>query len=125
MVNYPAMNYGGTTTKSMFAPASQNSRIRPVSSIDEVRAAAVDFDGSVFFFPDFSNKRIYTKQINIDGTAQLSMYELSEIPVVNEAAYVTREEFNSTLVEIKNAINQLNTSPQPSEAEKTSSIMNF
>lgn len=41
---------------------------RPVSSLDEVRATSVDFDGSISFFPDLANKRIYTKQINLDGT---------------------------------------------------------
>ena len=47
---------------------------RPVSSLEEVRAAAVDFDGSVSFFPDLANGKIYTKQCNIDGTASLNMY---------------------------------------------------
>ena len=40
---------------------------RPVSSIDEARATSIDFDGSVFYFPDLANKCIYTKQINLDG----------------------------------------------------------
>jgi hypothetical protein len=34
---------------------------RPVTSIDEARAASIDFDGSVFYFPDVANKCIYTK----------------------------------------------------------------
>lgn len=29
---------------------------RPVSSIDEARASTIDFDGSVFYFPDLANK---------------------------------------------------------------------
>lgn len=44
---------------------------RPVSSLEEVRATGIDFDGSVFYFPDLANRRIYTKQINLDGTASL------------------------------------------------------
>ena len=43
-----------------------------------------DFDGSIFYFPDLANRRIYTKQINLDGTATLNMYELREMPTVNE-----------------------------------------
>ena len=35
---------------------------RPVSSIEEVRAAQIDFDGSLFVFPDIANKKIYTNQ---------------------------------------------------------------
>lgn len=68
---------------------------RPVSSLDEVRGTSVDFDGSVFYFPDLANKRIYTKQINMDGTAALNVYELKNIPLTNEANlnFITREEF--------------------------------
>jgi hypothetical protein len=53
---------------------------RPVASLDEVRATSIDFDGSIFYFPDLANKRIYTKQINVDGTSTLNMYELKPIP---------------------------------------------
>ena len=35
---------------------------RPVTSLEEVKAAAVDFDGSISFFPDLANGKIYTKQ---------------------------------------------------------------
>ena len=44
---------------------------RPVTSLEEARAAQIDFDGSVFFFPDIANGKIYKKQINLDGTATL------------------------------------------------------
>jgi hypothetical protein len=54
---------------------------RLVSSLEEARATSIDFDGSVFYFPDLANKRIYTKQINIDGTASLYVYELREMPI--------------------------------------------
>lgn len=36
----------------------------PVSSYEEAKVASVDFDGSIFFFPDVANKKIYIKQIN-------------------------------------------------------------
>ena len=52
---------------------------RPVTSLEEVRAATIDFDGSIFFFPDLANKKIYTKQINMDGTMTLNVYELTII----------------------------------------------
>lgn len=78
---------------------------RPVSSIEEARAIPIDFDGSVFYFPDIANRRIYTKQINLDGTSTLNMYELKEIPVVNPNLnnnnYVTREEFEQALAQLK------------------------
>ena len=68
---------------------------RPVSSIDEARAMQIDFDGSLFIFPDIANKRIYTKQIGMDGTAILNMYELKPIPSVpEEGDFITRAEFD-------------------------------
>jgi hypothetical protein len=57
---------------------------RLVSSLEEARATSIDFDGSIFYFPDLANRRIYTKQINLDGTATLNMYELKAMPTVNE-----------------------------------------
>ncbi|MBO7080147.1 MAG: hypothetical protein J6W64_10205 [Bacilli bacterium] len=77
---------------------------RPVSGLEEVKAAAVDFDGTVSFFPDLANGKIYTKQCNVDGTASLNMYELKEIPVaptINSTNYITRDEFNQTMSALK------------------------
>ena len=78
---------------------------RPVSSLEEARAASIDFDGSVFFFPDLANRKIYTKQINLDGTATLNMYELKEIPIVPQstvdANFITREEFDKALAQLR------------------------
>ena len=76
---------------------------RPVASLEEARASSIDFDGSIFFFPDLANRRIYTKQINMDGTATLNMYELKDLPVVptTGAAYVTREEFEAAIASLK------------------------
>lgn len=77
---------------------------RPVASLEEVRATGIDFDGSIFYFPDLANKRIYTKQINLDGTASLNMYELKEIPPetpINTSMYITREEFDAAIGQIQ------------------------
>lgn len=87
---------------------------RPVASMEEARASIIDFDGSIFFFPDLANKRIYTKQINMDGTALLSVYELKEIPIEPELtpqAYITREEFESVINQLRQA------SPIPAQTE--------
>lgn len=88
---------------------------RPVASIEEARAMSIDFDGSIFYFPDLANKRIYTKQINMDGTATLNMYELKEIPVQNTQTtdkFVTREEFEAALAKL-----QKDLTPQPQAQE--------
>lgn len=90
-------------------PAFIGLKGRPVSSLEEARAAAIDFDGSVFFFPDLANKRIYTKQINLDGTASINMYEYKEVPTeaFNSSNFVTRQEFDETLNDIKGALNMI------------------
>ncbi|MCM1324359.1 MAG: hypothetical protein NC218_09365 [Acetobacter sp.] len=76
---------------------------RPVSSFEEARASMIDFDGSVFYFPDLANQKIYTKQINLDGTPSIKIYELAampaqSVPVAAETAdLVTKEEFDKTV----------------------------
>lgn len=73
-----------------------SSRIRPVGSIEEVKASPIDFDGSVFYFHDVANKKIYTKQITLDGMVQIEAYAFA--PVQEETpAYVTKAEFQQAM----------------------------
>lgn len=97
------------------APQQIGLKGRPVSSIEEVRASGIDFDGSIFYFPDVANKRIYTKQINLDGTATLNMYELKELPpmAVEGNNFITREEFNAAIENLRNQL--MSPSPQVEE----------
>ena len=80
---------------------------RPVTSIEEVRAAPIDFDGSIFYFPDMTNNRIYTKQINMDGTASFKVYEFKPMPIEpapNMQNFITREEFESVVSQLRQLI---------------------
>lgn len=113
-------------------PAFIGLKGRPVSSLEEARAAAIDFDGSVFFFPDLANKRIYTKQINLDGTASMNMYEYKEVPTeaFNSSNFVTRQEFDETLNDIKGALNMIaqqtqQQKQQPKVEEQSKPQINF
>ena len=99
----PQMNYQTPVLKG-----------RLVSSFEEAKAMSIDFDGSVFYYPDLANRRIYTKQINIDGTASINMYELKEIPMeapmaIETAAFITREEFEQAINQLRN---DLTTTPK-------------
>lgn len=76
---------------------SNNSQVRPVSSIEEVRASSIDFDGSIFYFPDVANKKIYTKSINNDGTVNISVYELKPTDLSIDSSYITRKEFENVI----------------------------
>ena len=53
-------------------------KCRAVTSIDEAKASMIDLDGSINVFTDIGNKKIYTKQMNLDGTATLKTYVLNE-----------------------------------------------
>lgn len=111
---YPNTPY--QSTQKPMVPLQPTLKGRPVSSIDEVRAIAVDFDGSISYFPDLANNRIYTKQINMDGTSTMLMYELKELPISPAAnsQYVTREEFEEVINQLKGVI----TPPSPAPAAK-------
>ena len=91
---------------------------RFVSSVDEVRAAQVDFDGSIFIFPDMANKKIYTKQIDLNGNVKLEEYDW--VPIEKTAAvgdFVTKQEFEETMAKVKEAISQA-AQPQPQNKER-------
>lgn len=77
---------------------------RPVASFDEAKASMIDFDGSVFYFPDAANKKIYTKQINLDGTSTINVYTMIEAPA---AENVSRQEFNDTITALVQEIEKL------------------
>lgn len=100
----------------MYQPNQVILKGRPVSSLDEARASIIDFDGSIFFFPDLANNRIYTKQINVDGTASLNMYELKEIPIEKSKDYVTKEEFEQVISQLRQSFMPAPPQPIPDDA---------
>lgn len=101
----------------------------PVASFDEVRATGIDFDGSVFFFPDLSNKRIYTKQIGMDGSPVYNFYELNETPIqstnVNTGDFVTRDEFEKTMAQLRDMFAQIQTAQVQQQQPKQPEQFNF
>lgn len=74
----------------------------PVTSFDEARAAMVDFDGSLNLFVDVQNNQIYTKQLNLNGLAELKVYRLVEDAPnqSTQVAYVTKEDYDILLKEV-------------------------
>jgi hypothetical protein len=116
---YPQNNsyyYQQSPVQSYYNPPHLKGR--PVSSFEEARAITIDFDGSTFFFPDTANKRIYTKQINMDGTSSLLVYELRESPLEqnsNQANFITREEFERAISEMRALLP--NAAPQPTSSQ--------
>ena len=80
------------------------------------RPAPLALISMALYFPDLANRRIYTKQINMDGTASLNVYELKNEPVVSSPQYVTREEFETTLAQLKQAMLGKESESQPASA---------
>lgn len=100
---YPQFSYGNyyqQPQQNLRQPVQvQGLKGRPVSSLDEVRATAVDFDGSISYFPNLANDTIYTKQINLDGTSSVRVYELKETAAAGSPVddLVTKDEFTKTI----------------------------
>lgn len=87
---------------------------RPVSSYDEAKASMIDLDGSLFVFTDIANNCIYTKQILLDGSAELKTYVLQEQRQGetkrdnrNNTQYVLREDFERIVGELNRQIEGL------------------
>lgn len=135
----PSYNYYPQSTQQSsyvpqryIAPQTPGLKGRPVSSLDEVRATSIDFDGSIFYFPDLANQKIYTKQVNMDGTASLNMYELKEIPQqssnlpADQSTFVTREEFENVIKQLKLSLQaKPQTGAIPYEDEEEEILYNF
>lgn len=114
------------------APPQTGLKGRLVASLEEARATSIDFDGSVFYFPDLANRRIYTKQINMDGTATLCVYELRETPIEKNDSvlvpsiekFVTREEFEQVLAQLK-LLQKPTDQAAPTPAKEKVEILSF
>ena len=80
-------------------------KCRPVSSREEAMAFQIDLDGSLWVFPNIANGKIYTKQVNNDGSATFSTYTFTENEnPYNSTNYVTKDEFNKVIQTIMAAI---------------------
>lgn len=114
--NTPYDNYmGNRRIDSQELLSRQYIKCRPVSSKDEARACQIDLDGSLWVFTDLGNGKIYTKQINSDGTATFKTYSFvkDENPYGSSSEYVTKEEFNKVIQALTAAIQQ------PAQQDKT------
>lgn len=102
---YPQFSPSGVNSYAQFngpLTASQGPQTgfikgRVVTSIDEVKGAMIDLDGGVHVFTDFGNHKIYTKQINLDGTATINTYVQETTSPEETLATVDRKEFDTVV----------------------------
>lgn len=97
--NYMGQNNTGTINNNQYL------KCRPVSSREEAVAFQIDLDGSLWVFPNVGNGKIYTKQINNDGTATFNTYSfVQEQNPYSPTNYVTKDEFNKVIQTIMAAM---------------------
>ena len=129
--NAPYDNYMGRMNGSQNLLSNQFLKCRPVSSKDEARAYQIDLDGSLWVFTDVGNGKIYTKQVNNDGTATFKTYAFTEDEnPYGSTEYVTKEEFNRVVQTLMAAMQPANSQePVPvqnnSQNQSKAEVMNF
>lgn len=114
---YSSMGY---TPQQGYPPSSPTPlKGRPVSNEEEANAAMIDFDGSLFVFPDKAHGRIYTKQLGLDGNIIFSRYVLEspqapQVPVPSEntptidlSEYVRKGDLSQEMEKLKEKLGEL------------------
>lgn len=76
--------------------------IRPVTSIEEVKGVTPNFDGSKMWFEDATNKKLYSKYIDLNGVPHVDTYSLSIEDNKQEVSYCTKEEYNALKGDVDN-----------------------
>ena len=122
---YGMNNYSNILTKQSyqsFQQPVQFLKCRPVSSRQEAMAFQIDLDGSLWVFTDIGNGKIYTKQINNDGTASFRTYAQDKNDnIYANNQYVTREQFNKVIQTLM-AATQVQSSQPPASASNNQEI---
>lgn len=113
----PYDNYMGKNTNYSQNPV-QFLKCRPVSSKEEAMASQIDLDGSLWVFTDVGNGKIYTKQINNDGTATFKAYEQTTNENTYSTEYVTKDEFNKVVQSLVAAIQSSSSTATQKEEQK-------
>lgn len=93
-----------------------------VTCLEEAKAARIALDGSMSVFVNIQDGEIYTKQLSMNGLAELKTYKLVN-PQENKIEYVTSNDFNglNQLGGQQNESNANDASIQPTPANAKSS----
>lgn len=84
-------------------PPVQQIKGRPVTSIEEARAAQVDLDGTSTYFPAPAEGKIYEKLIGMDGLPIFRVYQLQQDGGMQAPAYAD----NNTVLALQRRIERL------------------
>lgn len=102
---------------------------RAVSGIEEVRGAMIDMDGMVNIFTDFVNNKIYTKQLNADGTVIVKTYALAPTEAAAEPVNMGHlntaiEYFNQQIQGLKEDLDSMKNIKEAQPSDKQSNTKN-
>lgn len=78
---------------------------RPVSGIDEAKAAQIDFDGSLHVFTDVANGRVYTKQLGQTGLVEFNTYVM-QVPAPEPQPVDATADLREKVAALETKINQ-------------------
>lgn len=79
---------------------------RPVSCFEEAKSYPVDWDGSLYVFPDLANNRIYTKQSMNDGSCPTRCYIEQQMPQ-NPPSQAEEPVSNKIILELQDKVAML------------------
>lgn len=78
-------------------PMGLNGKV--VDSVDTVKGMDINLDGSVSYFPLADGSKIVTKQLNVDGTSKIVVYEQVK-ENIKEVKYITSDELDKAIKKI-------------------------
>lgn len=89
---------------------------RMVTSVDEARAAQIDFDGSLNYFPAPAEGKIYVKSIGLDGLPVFEVYQRVDAVQKQQPVYVESSAFaalQQRVEQLEAALKGANNNVQP------------
>lgn len=89
---------------------------RPVTNIEEARAAQIDFDGSMSYFPCPAERKIFAKGLDLNGNPVFEVYQLVTGNVQQQPAYVESSAFmalQQRVEQLEAALKGANNNVQP------------
>lgn len=80
-------------------PKSMGLNGKVVDSVDTVKGMDINLDGSVSYFPLADGTKIITKQLNMDGSSKMVVYEQVK-ENIKEVKYITSDELDKAIKKI-------------------------
>ena len=99
---YPQYQQTYPQSQQMYQSPIVGIKGRPVTSIDEAKAAQIDLDGTLTYFPSIAENKIYVKSIGFDGLPVFNVYQL----VDNQPTQPTYAD-NNTVIALQKRVEQL------------------